>query len=498
MYVAEKVGRVRLVNTNGSLVSQPVLDLTGSVAQGAEQGLLGATFSPDGTMLYVDYTGTTGNIEVDRYTMSGDVAVATTRQVVLTIQHPTYPNDNGGEITFGPDGDLYVGVGDGGGVGDPLGNAQDLSSLSGKILRVKPDGTVPADNPFVGLPGKRGEIWAYGLRNPWRFSFDQQTGHPWIGDVGQNLYEEVDIGVSGGNYGWNLLEGLHGYNGGSPFLPGAVNPVLEEAHSAGWCAIIGGYVYRGSAIPGLQRTYIFGDACRTSVVGASLNQNGDAVGAQQDLGVNVSQLSSFGEDPSGELYLLSLTGTVYKLVANPSPSCTVDGTTLAKGTSIKVARGLTSTPAAKASNFAFMGDMTACTGFGAIPTKITPVTAGTFRVKVRTNPGSTCSTLVAGAPPKSSLVVKFKGLRQGKLAAAETDKTAVASLTMTKDNAGHDIFTIVSTPITTPTSPLNGKTITLHITTDQGTAAIANGCATPKKGLTTLTFNNGTSSLSVS
>ena len=433
------------------------------------------------------------------YTMSGDVADTTSRRVVLTIPHSTYPNDNGGEVTFGPDGDLYIGVGDGGGVGDPLGNAQDLGSLSGKILRVAPDGTIPPDNPFVGDAGKRGEIWMYGLRNPWRFSFDRQTGHVWVGDVGQDLYEEVDLGVGGGNYGWNLREGLHPYNSPLP-SPGEVEPVLEEAHSAGWSAIIGGYVYRGSAIPGLQGTYIFGDACRTSVVGVSESAGG-AVGAQHDLGVNVSMLSSFGEDPSGELYLLSLTGTVYKLVAGNAahtPSCTVDGTTLAKGTSIKVARGLTSTPAAKPTNFAFVGDMTACTGFDTIPTKITPVTAGTFHVHVRTNPGSTCSTLVAGAPLKSSLAVKFKGLQRGRLAAAETDKTAVASLTMTTDNAGHDIFTIVSTPISQPTSPLNGKTITLHITTDQDTTAIASGCATPKKGLTTLTFNNGTSSLSVS
>jgi glucose/arabinose dehydrogenase len=499
MYVVEKVGRVRLVNTNGSLVSQPVLDLTGSVAQGNEQGLLGSTFSPDGTTLVVDYTGTTGNIEVDEYTMSGDVAVTTTRRVLVTIPHSTYPNHNGGEVIFGPDGKLYIGVGDGGGAGDPLGNARDLSSLLGKILRVNPDGTIPADNPFFGFPGDRGEILMYGLRNPWRFSFDRQTGGMWMGDVGQDLYEEVDVGFAGGDYGWNLREGFHPYNGGAE-PPGAIDPRLEEAHSDGWCAIVGGYVYRGSAIPGLQGTYIFGDDCRTSVVGVSVSQSGDGVvGAQHDLGVNVSQLSSFGEDPSGELYLLSLTGTVYKLVAGNStgPSCTVDGTMLAKGTSIKVARGLTSTPAAKPTNFGFVGDMTACTGFDAIPTKITPVTAGAFHVSVRTNPGSTCSTLAAGAPLKSSLAVKFKGLRRGKLATSETDKTAVAGLTMTTDNAGHDIFTIVSTPITTPTSPLNGKTITLKITTDQDTTAIASGCATPKKGLKTLTFNNGPSSLSV-
>jgi glucose/arabinose dehydrogenase len=496
MYVVEKVGRVRLVNTNGSLVSQPVLDLTGSVAQGSEQGLLGATFSPDGTSLVVDYTGTTGNIEVDEYTMLGDVADTTTRRVLLTIPHSTYPNHNGGEVIFGPDGKLYIGVGDGGGAGDPLGNAQNLASLLGKILRINPDSTIPGDNPFVGDVGVRPEIWMYGLRNPWRFSFDRQTGQLWVGDVGQDLYEEVDAGVAGGNYGWNLREGFHPYNGGAD-PPGAVDPLFEEAHSDGWCAIVGGYVYRGSAIPGLQGTYIFGDDCRTSIVGVS--ESGGVVGAQHDLGVNVSQLSSFGEDPSGELYLLSLTGTVYKLVAgNSTPSCTVDGTTLAKGTSIKVGRGLTSTPAAKPTNFAFMGDMTACTNFDAIPTKITPVTAGTFHVKVRTNPGSTCSTLAGGVPLNSSLVAKFQGLRNGKLTVAETDKTAVASLTMTTDNAGHDIFTIVSTPITTPTSALNGRTITLQITTDQDTAAIASGCATPKKGLTRLTFNNGTSSLSVS
>ena len=202
MYVAEHTGTVRLVETNGVAATTPVLSLT--VAQGdAEQGLNGLVFSPDGTKLYVDYTDTTGSIRVSEFTMAGDIADPSTRRDLLTIPHPTYTNHDGGDLVFGPDGDLYIGTGDGGGSGDPNGNAQNLDVLLGKILRINPAPsvglpyTIPSDNPFVGQAGKRGEIWMYGLRNPWRFSFDRTTGEMWIGDVGQSLYEEVDLAAGG-------------------------------------------------------------------------------------------------------------------------------------------------------------------------------------------------------------------------------------------------------------------------------------------------------------
>jgi glucose/arabinose dehydrogenase len=504
MYVAEKTGRVRLIHADGSLVANPVLDLTDSIATSGEQGLLGLTFSPDGTKMYVDYTDTTGDIQIVEYTMAGDAADMTTRRVLLTIPHSTYGNHNGGEVTFGPDGDLYISVGDGGGAGDPLENAQNKDSLLGKILRIDPTPsgglpyTVPPNNPFVGQTGTRPEIWMYGLRNPWRFSFDRQTQEMWIGDVGQDLYEEVDLSApaqSGTNFGWNLREGLHPYNGGTEPL-GAQDPLFEEPHSDGWCAIIGGYVYRGTAIPGLQGAYVFGDDCRTGLVGVS--ESGGVLVARDNLDINISALASLSEDPSGELYLLSLTGTVYKLVAgNSSPTCNIDGSALAKGTSIRISHGLTPNPATRPTTLRFVGDLTGCTGFDNVPTRVTPVTAGIFHVTVRTNPGATCSTLPGGVILNSSFIVAFKGLRKGKPAGAETERTTVANVTLSTDDDGHYVFTIVSAPITKPTSGLNGRKVTLQITTDQDISAIVNDCVTLKKGLTGLTFNAGPSALAV-
>ena len=276
MYVAEKTGTVRIVAVDGTVAPTPVL--TVAVAQtDDEQGLLGLTFSPDGTKLYVDYTDLNGDINVVEYTMAGDVADPATSRVLLLIPHPNFPNHNGGEVIFGPDGDLYIGVGDGGSAGDPNGNAQNTDVLLGKILRINPAPsgslpyTIPADNPFAGQAGKRGEIWMYGLRNPWRFSFDRTTGEMWIGDVGQDLYEEVDVaaaGQNGTNFGWNQREGFHPYNGGLK-PPGAQDPLFEEPHTNGYCALVGGYVYRGSAIANLNGAYIFGDDCRANLVGVA-------------------------------------------------------------------------------------------------------------------------------------------------------------------------------------------------------------------------------------
>jgi len=220
---------------------------------------------------------------------------------------------------FGPDGYLYIGLGDGGSGGDPHGNAQSLGTLLGKMLRIDPrpaDGApyrIPADNPFVTTPGALPEIWAYGLRNPWRYSFDRVTGDLWIGDVGQSAWEEVDRqpASSGGgeNYGWNVREGSHPYTAGGS-APGAVDPVFDYAHSDGGCVVTGGYVYRGEAIPDLAGIYVFADFCLGAIEGLRLD--GDQV-VHDQLGATVQAVSSFGEDAQGELYVLSLAGGVYRL-----------------------------------------------------------------------------------------------------------------------------------------------------------------------------------------
>jgi len=316
MYVAQQTGKVVAVQ-NGHVLATPTLSL--SVSHGNEQGVLGIAFSPDGTRLYVDYTDPSGNTHVDEYQMQGTVAKASTRRQVLYQAQP-YPNHNGGELIFGNDGMLYIGLGDGGSGGDPNNNGQNLGTWLGKILRISPykagsaPYSVPSSNPFVHHAGAKPEIWAYGLRNPWRFSFDRTLGDMWIGDVGQDLYEEIDwvrAGTAGVNYGWSQREGLHPYKGAKP--AGAVDPVMEKSHNSGYCAIIGGYVYRGSAVPKLRGVYLFGDDCRANVTGAVLT-NG-RVTQQKDLGPTVDQLTSFGQDLNGELYAVSRDGVVYRFVA---------------------------------------------------------------------------------------------------------------------------------------------------------------------------------------
>jgi glucose/arabinose dehydrogenase len=238
----------------------------------------------------------------------------------LFVDQP-FSNHNGGALAFGPDGYLYVALGDGGSAGDPMGNAQSLSTLLGKLLRIspRPSGgepySIPPDNPFVGWSGARPEIWAYGLRNPWRFSFDAATGDLWIGDVGQNAWEEIDLepaGSDGGsNFGWDRLEGTHPFEGGS--APGSVPPVFEYANGAGSCAVTGGYVYRGALIPALAGAYVFADYCRGRLE-ALVPGKGRAMEARA-LGPRVDALASFGEDARGELYVLSLAGTVSRIAA---------------------------------------------------------------------------------------------------------------------------------------------------------------------------------------
>jgi glucose/arabinose dehydrogenase len=314
LYVTEQVGRVRAVR-NARLVSEPVLDLTGDVGSGGERGLLGLAFSSDGTKLYMYYTNRSGDSRLDEYTMTGTTADAGSRRQLLALEQPQ-ANHNGGQLSFGPDGMLYLGLGDGGGAGDSGsghaegGNGQSLDTLLGKILRIDPTPsgggqyTIPPDNPFAN-GGGRPEIWAYGLRNPWRFTWDRETSDLWIADVGQNEWEEIDF-VAGGraaglNFGWNRLEGNHEFEGDAP--PDAVPPIFEYPLTEGACAAIGGYVYRGSKIPALTGAYVYSDYCDSAI--RALVERGGKVTGQRDLGITGNQVTAFGEDQNGELYVLS-------------------------------------------------------------------------------------------------------------------------------------------------------------------------------------------------
>jgi glucose/arabinose dehydrogenase len=318
MYVAEQGGHVRTVDTNGRILATPVLSI--DVSHGNEQGLLGLDFSRDGTKLYVDYTDPSGDTHVVEYTMRGNRADTATRRELIFQEDP-FPNHNGGQVTIGPDDMLYITLGDSGSAGDPHNNAQSLKTLFGKIMRInpRPSGsspyTVPGDNPFAGRGGGvRAEIWMYGLRNPWRFSWDRATGDVWIGDVGQNKYEEIDYapeGQNGVNWGWRAREGLHPFKGPRP--AGVRDPLLETTHADGNCAIVGGFVYRGRAIPALDGVYVFGDDCNPKITGVV--QRAGRVVQTRDLGVTVDALTSFGEDPRGELYAIARGGTVYRFAA---------------------------------------------------------------------------------------------------------------------------------------------------------------------------------------
>jgi glucose/arabinose dehydrogenase len=321
MYVGEQTGKIRTVGPAGRILGT-TLDLSATISHGNEQGVLGIVFSADGTKLYVDYTNPAGDIQVVEWTMNGTVANLATRRPIITIKHPVNANHNGGQILFGPDGMLYIGTRDGGGAGDVPGNAQNKNVLLGKILRIDPHPAngkayqIPPGNPFPNTLNVRPEIWMYGVRNPWRYTFDTATKAMWIGDVGQNLYEEVDYapaGLKGTNWGWNKREGNHPYNGGLE-PPGARDPVLEPSHANGNCAVTGGYVYRGSAIANLNGAYVFGDFCNSNIRAAVLSVN-SGIAQLRNLGPTVSFLTTFGQAPDGELYLASRSGTIYKLVS---------------------------------------------------------------------------------------------------------------------------------------------------------------------------------------
>jgi glucose/arabinose dehydrogenase len=320
LFVLEKAGRIMVV-VNGHKRARPFLDITHLVqSSSTEQGLLGLAFAPDyqkSGRFYVAYTIANNNVRIAQYTRSGaNVANPASAKIVLTVPH-RFANHNGGQLAFGPDGDLYIGIGDGGSENDPMNLGQNTSVLDGKILRISPRANggyaIPADNPFVGKPGKRAEIWAYGLRNPWRFSFDRLTGDLAIGDVGQDKYEEIDFAPhgtgKGANYGWSIFDGRSRFKSGS--APGAVFPVLVAPHSAGYCAIIGGYVVRDRSLHSLYGRYLYGDDCKPQISSVKLSR-GRARG-NHDTGLSVNAMSSFGEDVAGHVYAVSLAGPVYRI-----------------------------------------------------------------------------------------------------------------------------------------------------------------------------------------
>jgi glucose/arabinose dehydrogenase len=304
------------------------LDITHLVSASAnqdvysERGLLGLAFHPDyaeNGLFYVNYTDRAGHTAIAKYTVSDDPNVAdeNSAEIIFTQLQP-FPNHNGGHMVFGDDGYLYVALGDGGAAGDPLSAGQNSDMLLGKILRldvnVESEYTIPADNPFVNGGGAP-EVWSYGWRNPWRFSFDRATGDFYIGDVGQNQWEEINFepadSAGGLNYGWSALEATHLYNASSE-PEGVVMPIAEYNHSDGSCSVTGGYVYRGEAIPDLQATYLFSDYCSGVLRYAYRDESG---AWQSDILMQTGmQVSSFGEDETGELYLIDYNGIVYKFV----------------------------------------------------------------------------------------------------------------------------------------------------------------------------------------
>ncbi|HLA88641.1 MAG TPA: PQQ-dependent sugar dehydrogenase, partial [Anaerolineales bacterium] len=311
LFIIEKYGVIR-VYENGQLLEQPFLNIDDRVNDDSnEMGLLGLAFHPDyeqNGFFYVNYTGTGGNTFISRFQASGNVANAGSESILLKINQP-YPNHNGGAVVFGPDGYLYLGLGDGGAGGDPHKNGQDTTSLLGKILRIDVNGgdpySIPSDNPFGN------EVWAYGLRNPWRISFDRATGDFWIGDVGQGDWEEIDYlpaGSPGGaNFGWSIMEGNHGYDGQAQ--PGLLLPVAEYSHSSGGCSVTGGVVYRGSMTE-WNGIYFYGDYCSGYVWGLILSEG---QWLSQILFETNLRITSFGQDESGEIFFASDAGGVYVL-----------------------------------------------------------------------------------------------------------------------------------------------------------------------------------------
>lgn len=320
LFVVEQTGRIKILR-DGRVKARPFLDLSNKVRAGGEQGLLGLAFHPNYTRtgrFFVNYTDRAGDTIVARYRVSGRPGRAdpSSERILLEIAQP-FSNHNGGHVAFGPDGYLYIATGDGGSGGDPHGNGQSLDTLLGKLLRVDVSGRrgyrVPPDNPFVDRDGVRPEIWAYGLRNPWRFSFDRATDDLWIADVGQSKLEEIDVAraASGGgvNYGWNIMEGSECFDAPACDRSGLELPVAEYSHTEG-CSVTGGYVYRGTRIPALVGGYVYADYCSGNIW--ILDSSAPREGATRALDTD-HRISSFGENERGELFVVDHAGTLLRV-----------------------------------------------------------------------------------------------------------------------------------------------------------------------------------------
>lgn len=325
LFVVEQGGTVRVVK-GGKLQTGDFLDLSAKVEDSGERGLLGLAFDPDfesNRRLYVYYTRSGGDIVVSRLTANtaSTAAPSSSEEVLFTIEHSANTNHNGGAMAFGPDGYLYLGVGDGGGGGDPDQNGQNVDTRLGKLLRIDVDATdapggqygYPPSNPYVGTDGDDA-VFAIGLRNPWRISFDRDTGDLWIADVGQGDYEEIDRDVSpptgGRNYGWSVMEGKHCYGASTCDTTDLVQPIAEYTHAGGNCSVTGGYVYRGPTQHDLQGLYVFGDFCSGRIW--TMSAAGTTITERRDTNLLIT---SFGESESGELYVLGRSGTLYRVVA---------------------------------------------------------------------------------------------------------------------------------------------------------------------------------------
>jgi len=335
LFIVEQAGRIKILNPDGNTNTTPFLDISSQVLSGGEQGMLGLAFHPDyatNGYFYVYYTDNSGDTQVSRFSVSSDPDIADAgSELSLINQNQPFSNHNGGCIQFGPDGYLYIGLGDGGSAGDPGNRAQNLTTLLGKILRIDVDNTsggnnyaIPTDNPFVGDPNALDEIWAYGLRNPWRFSFDFTNNNIWIADVGQNQYEEINkqpVTSAGLNYGWRCYEGNQPYNtSGCPNASELTFPIFTYPLTGGNCAVTGGYVYRGTVYSDIAGLYFYADVCAQTI--STIDDQGNNI----NHGVFNGSWVSFGEDNNKELYIADIVGSIHKIkgtvLSNPDFSNT--------------------------------------------------------------------------------------------------------------------------------------------------------------------------------
>jgi glucose/arabinose dehydrogenase len=325
LFIVEQPGRIRVVE-NGRVLGKPFLDIVNKVRSGGEQGLLSVAFHPlyrSNGFLFVNYTDNKGDTRIERYTVSADrnAVDAGSAKLILAIDQ-RYSNHQGGLNLFGPDGMLYIGMGDGGSQGDPHGNGQNPNSLLAKLLRINVDRgdpyTIPAANPYA-KGGGRGEIWAIGLRNPWRFAFDRVSGLLYIADVGGSRFEEIDVApasTAGINYGWNIMEGPSCHRSSGCNQPGLQRPAVSYGHENGVCSVIGGFVYRGQKIPEIQGQYFYSDYCNSWL--RSFGFAGGKVTDQHEWPVGrLGSVTSFGEDSQGELYITTSSGRVYRIIKRP-------------------------------------------------------------------------------------------------------------------------------------------------------------------------------------